>query len=183
MFELTTFLQLSDYVIKLFDQRNKRTRAYYEHVVKPCFESAKEVRDDLVSIYSAVEDSIRRGASGTAIGKLLIESRKKHLGTRDELRGLLRTIPEEDMTAFESSILSLLAGEHTHAIMRLHLTLIHMARGIETLSTHPEKQSEMLSRRAHMERTTKIARETAEDAWRKIVDGHAAYVSTYLKAC
>jgi hypothetical protein len=180
MFELQTFLSLCDWFVKLLDYGNKGEKAFFERVIEPCYEAAKIARDDLISIYTEIEQAIDDGKALPQIERLMLARRGKELGTRDSLRARLRHIPSERLTKFEHAVLSLLEGKHTHALIALHLDIRYASESILEMQRKGRPAELIAARREAALHSVRRARETAEEAWRDIAEGHAQHLSKYL---
>ena len=172
MLELPSFLRLSDYLIRLLEERNKRTKAYFETIVKPCFENAKAVRDDLLTIFNQIAQKVRDGADVRELEELLEVARPRFKGDRDTLRGILGSIPKDRLTEFEQAILLMIGGGLSHILENLAGEIVVIAIEIEVDTkrasarplVHPLRDvisMKILDRldkaRAHVEKTWKLA--------------------------
>jgi len=184
MLELPSFLQLSDYLVRLLEARNKQTKSYFETIVRPSFESAQLVRDDLVAILEAARTQAESGATAQELARSIAQARPRFKGSRDKLRGLLSNVPKEELTRFEKAILAMIGGELNHTLRYLENEIEMAAIQIEVNYRRSGTSHSKPMREAITEKILPLLRQATESvelAWKEAADGYGEYALNYTR--
>lgn len=171
------FLKLIDYFIKLVEFRNNRKDKYYREIVVICYESAKVVRDDFISIFRASNLLLNERVSITTAVDELMFRRATGLSLRDSLRSKINAVDESDFTLFELGLKSLLVGVHGHELLSNVRYLQHLAHRV-SLSTSDDEIENIYK---HALTVNDSSIELVENYWRRINSGYEEYLKAYLK--
>lgn len=163
--------------IKLIQIRNNRKSKHYNQFVEVCYENAKIVRDDFISIFKENDRLLKEKQSIKQAILHIEEQRQLTLSNRDFLRANLWSVDESEFTEFEIGVSRLVLGNNLHALMRNHEMLKAL---VDRISRQDYDEEEINRSISHALFLNDDSREIVEKSWKLINTGYAKYKKEYL---